>query len=152
YSTDGSQNWLQWLESNNPLVHCVFNHENLGFGVGNNSALRYCHGRYVLFLNTDTLLLEPLDKLLSAAAGLGKNCGAIGGRVLNLDRTIQYSCREEFTLSVLIASYTLSYLGIRSQGLRRQELQDWDHATPRDVATLSGCYLLIPRHLMNQLG
>src|SRR5690242_18224594 len=152
HSTDGSQNALANLEATHPAVRCIYNRENRGFGVGNNQAIPYCTGRYVLFLNTDTEVLEPLDDLISAADALGERCGALGGKVLNRDLTIQYSCRNRFTFSVLFASHTLAFLGIQARSVRRQQLRDWDHRTPRDVATLSGCYLLIPRQVLAHVG
>lgn len=151
-STDGSQHVLRTLEATHPAIRCVMNPENRGFGVGNNQAIPYCTGRYVLFLNADTQVLEPLDDLIRAADALGDRCGALGGRVLNRDHTLQYSCRDTFTLPVLLASHTLAFLGIQPRSVRRQQLQDWDHSTPRDVATLSGCYLLIPRHVLAEIG
>lgn len=152
HSTDNSEELLRHLEATHPSVRCVFNRDNRGFGAGNNEAIPYCTGRYVLFLNTDTRVLEPLDELIAAADALGERCGAIGGRVLNTDYSIQYSCREKYTLPVLLASYTLAFLGIQARSVRRQQLQDWDHTTPRDVATLSGCYLLIPRQVLSHVG
>ena len=47
-STDGSQEWLRSLENAIPLVRFVYNRENRGFGAGNNQALPYCTGRYIL--------------------------------------------------------------------------------------------------------
>ncbi|HEY7341810.1 MAG TPA: glycosyltransferase family 2 protein [Ktedonobacterales bacterium] len=152
HSTDGSQSALGRLEAAHPAVRCVYNRENRGFGAGNNQAIPYCTGRYVLFLNTDTEVLEPLDDLINAADALGERCGAVGGRVLNRDLTLQYSCRERFTLPVLLASYTLAFLGIQTRSVRRQQLRDWDHRTPRDVASLSACYLLIPRQALTRVG
>jgi GT2 family glycosyltransferase len=152
HSTDGSQNALAKLEATHPAVRCVYNRENRGFGAGNNQAIPYCTGRYVLFLNTDTEVLEPLDDLISAADELGERCGALGGRVLNRDLTLQYSCRDRYTLPVLFASHTLAFLGIQTSSVRRQQLQGWDHRTPRDVASLSACYLLIARQALSRVG
>ena len=151
-STDGSREWLRHLEQVNPRVRCVLNADNLGFGVGNNRALPFCQGRYVLFLNTDTIVLEPLDALVAEADRLGPRCGALGGRVLNQDGSLQLSCRDPYTLPILIAGLTLAYAGFRPRFLRRQQLTDWDHASAREVATLSGCYLLISLTVLRQVG
>ncbi|HLY32543.1 MAG TPA: glycosyltransferase family 2 protein [Ktedonobacterales bacterium] len=151
-STDGSREWLARVAQANPQVQCVFNDDNPGFGVGNNRALPFCRGRYVLFLNADTILTESLDDLIAAADAIGPACGAVGGRVLNADKTIQLSCRERFTLPVLIASYTLAFAGLHPGVIRRQQLADWDHASLRDVGTLSGCYLLVPAHVLREVG
>lgn len=151
-STDDSRERLRALEGASPRVRCVFNAENAGFGAGNNRALPLCRGRHVLFLNTDTLVLEPLDALVAAADALGEDCGALGGRVLNADKTLQLTSRGPYTIPVLYAGLTLAFAGIRPRFVRRQEMEDWDHATPRDVAMISGCYLLAPRRVLEAVG
>lgn len=151
-STDGSQEWLRQLERDNPHVHCVFNTENRGFGFANNNALPSCQGRYILFLNNDTLVLEPLDALVAAADRVGPKCGALGGRVLNADRTIQYTCRLPYTVPILISSLTLAFARVRPRSVRKQELEGWDYSSERDVAMVSGCYILVPRHVLNEVG
>lgn len=151
-STDGSVDWLRQVEREHQHVRAVFNEENRGFGAGNNSALPYCQGRYILFLNTDTLVLEPLDALVAAADGLGPTCGALGGRVLNADRSLQLTCRTAYTLPVLISSLTLEFAGIQPAWVRRQQMSDWDHASACDVAMVSGCYLLVPRRVLDAVG
>ncbi len=151
-STDGSVEWLHQLARQQPCVRLVLGTTNAGFGVGNNRALPFCQGRYVLFLNTDTIILEPLDALVAAADALGERCGALGGRVLNADRTIQPTCRGPYTMAIIAAGFTSAFLGWRSAAARAQEFADWDHATPREVATLSGCYLLVPRAVLRVVG
>jgi GT2 family glycosyltransferase len=143
---------LRALAATYPQVRLIFNAENRGFGAGNNSALPACTGRHVLFLNTDTLVREPLDALVAAADALGERCGAIGGRVLNADGTLQLTCRDPYTVPVMVSGLTLAFAGIRTPGVRRQELAAWDHATPRDVAMLSACYLLVPRAVLERVG
>ena len=151
-STDGSREWLRDLEAANSRVRVVYNTENRGFGVANNSAVPYCRGRYLLFLNNDTLALESLDALVAVADRLGPRCGALGGRVLNADKTIQYTCRLPYTLPVLISSLTLAFARVRPRWVRRQELRDWDYASERDVAMVSGCYILVPRAVLDHIG
>lgn len=151
-STDGSRERLRHIEQADPRVRVVYNTENRGFGAANNSAAPYCTGRYVLFLNNDTLVLEPLDALVMVADRLGSRCGALGGRVLNPDKTIQYTCNRPFTLLVLASSLTLTFVGIRPGFVKRQGLRDWDYASERDVSVVSGCYILVPRAVLNQIG
>lgn len=143
---------LRAVTATRPNVRCLFSKENGGFGAGNNRALPYCRGRYVLFLNTDTLVLEPLDALVAAADALGPRCGALGGRVLNADHSLQLTCREAYTVPVMVYDLTLAFTRWRPGFVRRQQLASWDHASARDVAMLSGCYLLVPRAVLDAVG
>lgn len=43
-----------------PWVKAVLNEKNGGFGVGNNVGLDYSVGRYLLFLNPDTVIIEDI--------------------------------------------------------------------------------------------
>jgi GT2 family glycosyltransferase len=58
------------LKEKYPYIHFIQNKENLGFAAGNNAALPYCKGKYVLFINNDTEVekgfLEPLVEVLES--------------------------------------------------------------------------------------
>ncbi|VAW27586.1 Glycosyl transferase, family 2, partial [hydrothermal vent metagenome] len=51
-----------------PNIHFIQTERNLGFAGGNNVALPYCKGKYILFINNDTEVargfLEPLVEVL----------------------------------------------------------------------------------------
>ncbi len=51
-----------------PYIHFIQTKTNLGFAGGNNVALPYCKGKYILFINNDTevepVFLEPLVEVL----------------------------------------------------------------------------------------
>ena len=54
-STDGS---LEYLKQRFPEVRFIANDSNLGFSKASNKGLEYARGKYLLFLNPDTLLSE----------------------------------------------------------------------------------------------
>ncbi|MBE0650339.1 MAG: glycosyltransferase family 2 protein [Bacteroidales bacterium] len=53
-----------------PYIHFIQNKMNLGFAAGNNAALPFCKGKYILFINNDTEVekgfLEPLVDVLGS--------------------------------------------------------------------------------------
>jgi GT2 family glycosyltransferase len=76
-SVDGSVAAARNFESQIPdsKLKIVENKKNLGFAAGNNRAKKLCRGRYILFLNSDTLvykntLLETV-KYLDKYKGVG---------------------------------------------------------------------------------
>jgi GT2 family glycosyltransferase len=54
-SSDGS---LEMMREYFPDVIIIENHANLGFGAANNRAAKFAFGTYLLFLNSDTILLN----------------------------------------------------------------------------------------------
>ena len=52
-STDGS---IEMVKVNFPNVILIENNTNLGFGTANNRGLKIAQGKYILYLNSDTVL------------------------------------------------------------------------------------------------
>ncbi len=100
-STDGS---LQMLSEQFPAVKVVANNQNLGFGAANNRALDIAQGKYIFYLNSDTLLLNNAAKMFfdyfeSHDDG---NLGAIGANLLDNENHVIHS-------SGTFAGYKLSF-------------------------------------------
>lgn len=151
-STDGSREWIYHESHRLPWLRYIFPDRNLGFGRANNVAIPECRGRYVLFLNTDTIVLEPFDALIAEADRLGSSCGALGGRVLNQDGTIQLSVHGDYTVPAIIASYTFAIVNINTVWSRRLHYDSWNHQSARDVGMIVGCYMLVPAQVLAQVG
>lgn len=60
-STDDS---VSWVEKNYPEVVIAKANKNLGFAGGNNFGLKYCKGKYILFLNNDTIVTKDFLRSL----------------------------------------------------------------------------------------
>ena len=80
HSTDGS---AEWLPGRFPRVRFILNTENKGFGAANNQALAMAEGKYILFLNPDTLLAE--DTLTTCISFMESDVrvGAAGVRMID---------------------------------------------------------------------
>ena len=62
-STDDS---VSWVKKNYPGVIIAKANRNLGFAGGNEFGLKHCRGKYILFLNNDTLVTKSfLTELVS---------------------------------------------------------------------------------------
>ena len=89
-STDGS---LQMLAEEFPQVQVITNGQNLGFGAANNKALDIATGKYIFYLNSDTILLNNAAKIFFdyfEEHDDGK-LGAIGSLLLDSQKRIIHS-------------------------------------------------------------
>src|SRR3989344_9156800 len=57
-SSDGSAEMLSKFESKHKNFKLIRSTTNIGFGAGNNLGAKEAKGEYLLFLNSDTLLVE----------------------------------------------------------------------------------------------
>ena len=73
---------VDWLRSNRPEVIAVQN-DNRGFGQGNNVGAKLAHGQYLLFLNPDTLLIEPVFQFAVERFAADPKLGVFGLQLLN---------------------------------------------------------------------
>ncbi|MBW2214930.1 MAG: glycosyltransferase family 2 protein, partial [Deltaproteobacteria bacterium] len=85
-SVDGS---LEMVRNEFPEARTIANSENLGFIKANNQAIEVARGRYVLLLNSDTLVLDGAIQKTVAFADQHPDAAVVGCKVLNRDRTLQ---------------------------------------------------------------
>ena len=82
-SKDGS---IEMLKADFPQVILIENNANLGFGAANNRGLAIAKGKYIFYLNSDTILLNNAVKYFFdyfEENGDKENIGALGGNLLN---------------------------------------------------------------------
>ena len=89
-STDGS---VEMIKVAFPQVYLIENNVNLGFGAANNRGLKIASGKYIFYLNSDTVLLNNAVKIFFDYWENHKDeeLGAIGCNLLNMQREIIHS-------------------------------------------------------------
>ncbi len=136
-----------------PQVRLLTNPMNIGFGAGNNTALPHAGGRYVLFLNSDTVVLEGALAALVGYADANPEVGILGPKLLNADGSLQYSCRRYPNLGTgFFRNTPLGRLFPNNRFNTDYLMTDWDHVTPREVEWVSGAALMMRRSLLDEIG
>ena len=89
-STDGS---INLIKSQFPQVILIENNANLGFGAANNRALDIAKGKYIFYLNSDTVLLNNACKIFYNyfEQYQNENIGAIGANLLDEENNVIHS-------------------------------------------------------------
>lgn len=148
-SSDGS---ADMVAADFPDVILIRNDDNRGFAAANNQGFEVASGRHILLLNSDTLVHG--DVLAQSVAYLDRhqNVGAMGCRVLNTDGSVQLTCGQFPTLfNLLLQTSGLNKLPW-PQFFGRQQMSHWARDTERPVQTISGCYLMLRREVLQHVG
>lgn len=89
-STDGS---IEMLKANFSKVIVISNNENLGFGRANNRGQAIAKGKYIFYLNSDTILLNNAVKIFFDYFEKNENqgLGAIGCNLCNKNFQTNFS-------------------------------------------------------------
>ena len=128
-SPDGS---AAMIAASFPDVHLIANNENRGFAVANNQAIAHCRGRYILFLNPDTVLKENCFSTSLIYMDAHPEIGLAGLHILNPDGTDQDSVSWRY-LSQRYASGELTNL-------------------PGPIACVLGAAMIAPREAIISVG
>jgi len=104
HSTDGTPNFLS---SRFPLVTCIRNENNMGFSRANNQAIEKARGRYLLFLNPDTIVPENCFINCLQFLETHNDCGALGVRMIDGSGNFLPESKRSFP-SALASFYKLS--------------------------------------------
>ena len=136
-----------------PQVHLLAETQNHGFGMANNIAAQLARGRFLLLLNTDTVVLDgAVDRLMEFAQAQPR-AGIWGGRTIFGDGSpnpTSYWGRitpwSSFCLAV-----GLTALARRSRWLNPEGLGNWKRGIEKKVDVVSGCFFLIEASLWKRL-
>lgn len=149
-STDGS---VEMVQSDFAEVKLIANTENRGFASANNQGMDFAIGRYILLLNSDTVVLtEAIDNVV-AFGDLHEEAAVVGCRVLNPDMTLQPTCfMFPSLLNMLFSSSYLYKLFPKNKFFGRERMTWWHRDDQRQVDVVTGCFMLARRSAIEQVG
>ncbi len=151
---DSGDGTVEMVRSEFPAAQLVALDENIGFAAGVNRLAEHASGEFLLLLNPDTLVHPgAFDELVEFARARPQH-GLYGGRTINPDGTPHpASCWGKPTLWSLVCFATmLSTVFKGSRLLDPESLGSWQRDSVREVDIVTGCLLLVPRALWNELG
>lgn len=149
-SSDGS---VQMVKTEFPQVVLIENTENRGFAAANNQGMRIAKGRYILLLNSDTVVLAGAIQKTIAFADQHPHAAVVGCKVLNPDHSLQPSCFMFPSLLNLFLSATYLYkIFPKSRFFGRERMTWWQRDDVRQVDVVTGCFMLVRRKAIEQIG
>lgn len=138
-----------------PQVHLLANHENRGFTGGNNDGLSAAHGRYVFFLNPDTVVQGDAVAQMLAYLQAHPEVGVVGPQLRYGDGTWQSSRRRFPTLATALCESTplaWHWPESRNPWAKRYHMTDVPADRVQEVDWLVGAALMTRREVIDRVG
>jgi hypothetical protein len=164
-STDGS---AEMVANEFPGVVLVRNQQNAGFSKANNQGMKLAKGKYLLLLNSDTVVRAGAVETMAEFLGSQAAVGAVTCKLLNADGTIQASISNRpgpvllffrlLGVSRLISGDRARRWLSRTCGfflgktIRSYLAPYTAHDSPVEVENISGACMMLRREAVQQVG
>ncbi|WP_440120048.1 glycosyltransferase family 2 protein [Paenibacillus sp. QZ-Y1] len=145
---------VQAIREAYPQVHLMANKDNTGFAVANNQGMKVAKGRYILLLNSDTVVQPDTLQTMVGFMDRHPEMGASGCKVILPDGSLDKACKRGFPTPS--ASFYYAF-GISRLFPDRPKFNQYQlgHLSPDDeypVDCLVGAFMLVRRETIEQVG
>lgn len=141
---------VQVIKKAYPNITLIENKENVGFGRANNQVLDFAKGEYILLLNTDAFVqAETLEKTIQYMQ-IHPRCGVLGVKLLGRNGELQPSCRYFPTPFNLFAGRVGLHRLLPT--IKMVDDTDWNSSLTQDCDWVPGCYYLVRKSVIDQVG
>lgn len=151
---DNSSNTREYFDMEDKHIKILSKVENKGFGHACNTGTNIAIGRYVLYLNSDTIMKRGTLKGAVNYMDNHRDIGCLGIKTLLKDGSFDHGCKRGFptpfnSLCYVLrldkifpkikkfGGYTLNYLSIDETN---------------EVDSVSGAFMLIPKRVLGKVG
>lgn len=151
HSSDGS---MIYLPPKFPTVQFLENKENSGFAKACNQGLAIAGGRYILFLNPDTIVQEDCFEQCIQFMQSNPRAGGLGIRMIDGSGKFLKESKRSFPspLTSLYKLFGLSRLFPHSRIFSRYHLGHLPEHSNNEVDVLAGAFMMIPKEVLNKTG
>lgn len=150
-SNDGSRNYLQNKFTG---INFIWLDQNLGFAVANNKALQVANGKYILFLNPDTLIPEDCFEKCLNFFRTNDTVGALGVRMIDGAGNFLPESKRGFPTpyASFFKMSGLTYLFPKSKKISSYYLGHLSEKENHEVDVIAGAFMMIPKKVLEEVG
>lgn len=153
-SSDGTVEMLHRLSSKDLKLKIISNKKNLGFARAVNQGWKKAQGKFVLFLNSDTMVKKDALGALASYAEGHKDVGAISGKLILRNGKLDPDCHRGFPTPWSSLTF---FLGLESifpkSRVFAQYHQGWKNKNAiHEIDAGAGALLLVKRDVLEEIG
>ncbi len=145
---------LNYLQPKFPGIRFIANTENLGFAKACNQGVKQASGKYILFLNPDTILPEDCFQKCIAFLESHPDAGAAGNKNAGWQWPFLKESKRSFPspLTSLFKLFGMSRLFPHSRIFSRYHLGHLDENKDHEVDVLAGAFMMVKKEVLDNTG
>jgi GT2 family glycosyltransferase len=145
---------VEMIKNSFPNVHVIENAENVGFSKANNQAITLSKGRYVLLLNSDTIVEKNTISDMIRFMDTNPNAGASGCKVVLPSGDLDKACHRGFP-TPSASFYYLTGLDKRYSHNPKYTAYHMSHLDMNkihEIDCLVGAFMIVRRKTIHEIG
>jgi GT2 family glycosyltransferase len=154
-SKDGSIEMIQENYINKfKQVKLILNNQNLGFSKANNIGIKQANGRYILLLNSDTVVKQSSINKCIEFADNNEDIGVVGCKIVLKDGRLDVACKRAFPTPInsLYHALNLDKLFPKNKKIAAYNLTYIDENQVSNVECIMGAFMLVKKEVIQQVG
>ena len=151
---NSSDNSIEYLQPRFTMAKFIANKENRGFARACNQGLKLATGKYILFLNPDTIVPEDCFQKSIAFLESKPGAGAMGIRMIDGSGRFLKESKRSFPspMTSLFKLSGLSKLFPHSRIFSKYHLGHLDEKQDHEIEVLAGAFMLVKREVIDTTG
>jgi len=149
-----SDNSVAFLKPRFPFVSFIENAGNIGFSKACNQGLANAKGKYILFLNPDTIVPEDCFAKCIGFLSSRPDAGACGIKMLDGSGKFLKESKRSFPspITSLYKLFGLSRIFPRSKQFSKYHLGHLDNNETHQVDVLAGAFIMVKKEVLDKTG
>lgn len=137
-----------------PQVKLIENTENTGFAKANNQGMEVAQGRYMLLLNSDTIIQQDTIETMVAFMDYNPIIGASGCKIVLPDGSLDKACKRGFPTPSASFYYAFGFSKLfpNKPEFNQYQLGYLNPDVEYPVDCLVGAFMLVRRETIEQVG
>ena len=149
-----SDNSIAFLKPRFPFASFIENAGNIGFSKACNQGLANAKGKYILFLNPDTIVPEDCFAKCIGFLSSRPDAGACGIKMLDGSGKFLKESKRSFPspITSLYKLFGLSRIFPRSKQFSKYHLGHLDNNETHQVDVLAGAFIMVKKEVLDKTG
>jgi len=149
---DSKDSSTEMIKKSFPQAILIESKKNLGFVKANNLGVQKAKGKYILLLNSDTIVTKEGFSDITNFMDSTPDAGVVGGKIYFSDTVIQDSCRLFPTMISEFLNQTICLIKYFNPFSKKLRMLDFKHDRIIQADWVTGAYMFIRKEIIDKTG